>query len=85
MEAMRLHRIIEKDGELLITDLPCKKGQRVEIIVLAEPPTLPQPPQLTAKRLLESDIVGLWQDREDVTDSAVFARQLREEAQRRQR
>ena len=85
MEAVRLHRIIEKDGELLITDLPCKKGQRVEIIVLPEPPSLPQPPQLTAKRLLESDVVGLWQDREDVTDSAAFARQLREEAQRRQR
>lgn len=85
MEAMRLHRIIEKDGELLITDLPCKKGQRVEIIVLPEPPTLHQPHRLTAKQLLESDVVGLWQDREDVTDSAAFARQLREEAQRRQR
>ena len=85
MEAVRLHRIIEKDGELPITDLPYRKGQRVEIIVLPEPPTFTQPPRLTAKRLLESDIVGLWQDREDITDSAAFARQLREEAQRRQR
>jgi hypothetical protein len=85
MEAVRLHRIMEKDGELLITDLPCKKGQHVEIIVLPEPPRLPQPPRLTAKQLLESDAVGLWQDREDVTDSAAFARQLREEAQQRQR
>ncbi len=85
MEAMRLHRIMEKDGELLITDLPCKKGQHVEVIVLPEPPTLPQSPQLTAKQLLESDIIGLWQDREDVTDSAAFARQLREQAQQRQR
>lgn len=38
MEAVRLHRILEKDGELLLTDLPCKKGQPVEIIVLPEPP-----------------------------------------------
>jgi hypothetical protein len=85
MEAVRLHRVIEKDGELLITDLPCKKGQRVEVIVLPEPPAAPQPPRLTAKRLLESGLVGLWQDRKDITDSAEYARQLREEAQRRQR
>lgn len=85
MEAVRLHRVIEKDGELLITDLPCKKGQHVEIIVLPEPPTLPQTPRLTAKQLLESDVVGLWQDREEITDSVAFARQLREAAQQRQR
>lgn len=85
MEAVRLQRIIEKDGELLLTELPCKKGQRVEVIVLAEPPASLQPPRLTAKRLLESGLVGLWQDREDITDSAAYARQLREEAQRRQR
>lgn len=85
MEAVRLHRVLEKDGELLITDLPCKKGQRVEVIVLPEPPAPPQPLRLTAKRLRESGVVGLWQDREDVTDSAAYARQLREEAQRRQR
>ncbi|MSQ47514.1 MAG: hypothetical protein EXR78_03855 [Deltaproteobacteria bacterium] len=77
MEAMRLHRIIEKDGELLITDLPCKKGRHVEVIVQPELSTLPQPLRLTAKQLLESDIVGLWQDREDVADSAAFASQLR--------
>ena len=85
MEAMRLHRVIEKDGELLITDLPCKKGQRVEVIVLTEPSATPRPARLTAKRLLESGLVGLWQDRKDITDSATYARQLREEAQRRQR
>jgi hypothetical protein len=84
MEAVRLQRIMEKDGELLLTDLPCKKGQRVEIIVLPEPPA-PPPPRLTAKRLLESGVIGLWQDREDIADSAAYARQLREEAQRRQR
>jgi hypothetical protein len=85
MEAVRLQRVIEKDGELLLTDLPCKKGQRVEVIVLSELPASLQPQRLTAKRLLESELVGLWQDREDITDSAVYARQLREKAQRRQR
>lgn len=85
MEAVRLQKVIEKDGELLLTELPCKKGQRVEVIVLAEPPVSPQLPRLTAKQLLESGVVGLWQDREDITDSASYARQLREEAQRRRR
>ncbi|HEV8716966.1 MAG TPA: hypothetical protein VGX03_29620 [Candidatus Binatia bacterium] len=85
MEAVRLHKVLEKDGELLLTDLPCKKGQRVEIIVLPEPPIPPQPHRFTAKQLLKSEVVGLWQDREDIADSAAYARQLREEAQRRQR
>ena len=85
MEAVRLQRVIEKDGELLLTDLPCMKGQQVEVIVLSEPLASPQLQRLTAKRLLESRVIGLWQDREDVTDSATYARQLREKAQRRSR
>jgi hypothetical protein len=85
MEAVRLQRVIEKDGELLITNLPCKKGQRVEVIVLTETPETIASAHLTAKQLLESDLVGLWQDRQDIVDSAAYARQLREEAQRRQR
>lgn len=85
MEAVRLQRIIEKDGELLLTDLPCKKGQSVEVIVLSEPLVPAKPPRLTAKQLLESGLVGLWWDREDITDSVAYARQLREEAQRRRR
>ena len=85
MEAVRLQRVIEKDGELLLTDLPCKKGQQVEVIVLSEPLASPQLRRLTAKRLLESRVIGLWQDRDDVTDSATYARQLREKAQRRSR
>ena len=30
--------------------------------------------------LLHSEFFGMWRDREDITDSALFARQLREEA-----
>jgi len=80
MEAVRLHKVMEKDGELLITDLPCKKGQHVEVIVLTESSVTPQPLRLTAKRLRESALVGLWQDRKDIADSAVYARQLRRAA-----
>lgn len=38
---------------------------------------------MTARDLLQSDLVGLWADRTDIGDSAVFARQLRERAERR--
>jgi len=40
---------------------------------------------ITAKDFLDSGLVGLWKDRDDIKDSAVYARQLREQAQRRRR
>jgi hypothetical protein len=83
MEAIRLQKVVEKDGEIFMTGLPCKKGQRVEMIVLIEPPVESQPSRLTAHRLLDSGLVGLWKDREDIGDSAAYARQLREQAQKR--
>ncbi|MCZ6677553.1 MAG: hypothetical protein O7E52_09905 [Candidatus Poribacteria bacterium] len=77
MEAIRLHKVVEKDGEIVATGLPCKKGQRVELIMLIEPSTTPQQPYLTAHQLLNSELIGLWKDREDIADSGIYARQLR--------
>ena len=82
MEAIRLHKVVEKDGEILVTGLPCKKGQHVEMILLIEPSAMPRR-YLTAQQLLHSGLIGLWKDREDIKDSASYARQLREQAQRR--
>jgi len=42
-----------------------------------------QPVQLTVGQLRESGLIGLWEDREDIADSATYARTLREQAQRR--
>ena len=39
MNAIRLERTIEKDGELHLADLPCRRGDRVEAIVLVLPQT----------------------------------------------
>jgi hypothetical protein len=39
---------------------------------------------LTARELLQSGLVGMWRDRDDIGDSIEFARKLREAAQRRQ-
>jgi hypothetical protein len=83
MEAIRLHKIVEKDGEIHLTDLPLREGQRVELTLLVE--SQPESPcsYPTARQLLDSGIVGLWEDREDIGDSSAFARELREKAQYR--
>ena len=43
------------------------------------------PSELTARNLLESELVGLWADRDDIDDSLAFARRLRHEAENRGR
>jgi hypothetical protein len=70
MEAIRLQRAIEKDGEISLTGFPYKKGQFVEMILMIEPLTAQSRPRLTARQLLHSDLVGLWEDRGDIEDSA---------------
>jgi len=39
----------------------------------------------TAQDMLQSELVGLWADRDDITDSLSFARQLRRQAEHRHR
>ncbi len=38
---------------------------------------------LSAQELLQSGLVGLWADRDDIADSVAFARRMREQAERR--
>jgi hypothetical protein len=83
MEAVQVQQVIAQDGEVLITGLPYKKGQSVEIIVFLHPTTLPPRARLTVGRLRRSGLIGLWQDRDDIGDSSVYARRLREQAQQR--
>jgi hypothetical protein len=83
MEAVQVHQVITRDGEVLVTGLPYKRGQAVEIIIF-RPPTTPLPrARLTVGQLRKSGLIGLWQDREDLGDSSVYARQLRKQAQER--
>jgi len=83
MEAVQVKQVMTKDGEVLLTGLPFKKGQSVEIIVLSQPTTLLPRARLTVGRLRQSGLIGLWQDRDDISDSSAYARQLREQAQQR--
>jgi hypothetical protein len=85
METIQRRQVIEKDGEVRVTGVPCKKGQQVELILFIEPLTKAKRFPLTARRLLDSGLIGLWKDRKDLSESAVYAHQLREQAQKRQR
>jgi hypothetical protein len=84
MEAVRLNTVLKKDGEITMRGLPFKKGDRVEMILLPAGAATRER-ALTARRLRRSGIIGLWKGRAEVNDSATFARQLREQAQRRSR
>ncbi|MEW6679997.1 MAG: hypothetical protein AB1297_03095 [bacterium] len=83
MEAIRLNKVIERDGEIFVRGLPCKKGEYVEMILLVEPSAMAKHPPVTARQILHSELIGLWKDRKDIEDSSAYARQLREQAQRR--
>ena len=83
MEAVQVQQVMAKDGEILITGLPYKRGQAVEVIVFLQPPISLPRARLTIGQLRKSGLIGLWQDRDDIGDSSVYARQLREQAQER--
>ena len=84
MEAVRLEQVVVEDGEVVITGLPYKRGQWVEVIVLPQPQkTTMLRSHLTVRQLRQSGLIGLWKDRDDIADSTVYARRLREQAQQR--
>ncbi len=82
MEAIRMQQTIKRKGELTIRNLPIEKGQQVEVLLLFTASKKARP-RLTARKLLNSSLIGLWKERQDIGDSASFARQLREQAQKR--
>lgn len=82
MEAIRRQEVIVKDGQIRLTDLPYKRGERVEIIILPWGREVEPRPRLTVGQLRRSGVIGLWKDRTDIEDSSIYARRLREQAQR---
>jgi hypothetical protein len=83
MEAVRVEQVVTEDGEVVITGLPYKRGQAVEIIVLPQSQRSRPYTHLTVRELRQSGLIGLWKDRDDIKDSAAYARRLREQAQKR--
>jgi len=85
MEAVRLEQRLKEGGEIVITGLPSRRGQWVEVIVLPQPQiqTTEARPHPTVGQLRRSGLIGLWKDRTDIEDSTLYARCLREQAQNR--
>ena len=83
-DIIHIQATIERDGEVHLSNLPVKRGQQVELSIQITP--MPADGErLTAQQLLASDLLGMWQDRTDIGDSITYARELREQAQRRER
>jgi hypothetical protein len=83
MEAIRVEQVVTEDGKVVITGLPYEKGQVLEVIMFPQPKSPTSRGCLTVRQLRQSGIIGLWKDRTDIEDSSVYARQLRERAQKR--
>ena len=84
MQAIRVQQTLRKNGELTLRNLPISKGQNVEILLLYPSLSSSTSPRLTARDLLNSELIGLWKDRADIDNNLSFARQLREKAQTRE-
>jgi len=82
MEAFRKSALVEEDGKVTISGLPYKKGDRVEVILLKSG-RAGKRRGMTARELLDSGLVGIWADRDEISDSSEFARSLREKAETR--
>ena len=52
MNAFKIQTVIETDGELHLTGLPCRKGNRVEVIVLVTDQTTEAQREEALQRLL---------------------------------
>ena len=82
MEAFRKRALVEEDGKVTVSGVPYRKGDRVEVILIKSGRAR-RKRGMTAGEWLDSGLVGLWADRDDIGDSSEFARALREKAQRR--
>ncbi len=83
MEVVRREEVIVKDGQIRLTGLPYKRGDRVEVILLRREPETGLRIRLTVGQLRRSGLIGLWKDRTDIEDSSAYARRLRKQAQQR--
>ncbi|NWG18341.1 MAG: hypothetical protein HXY41_17085 [Chloroflexi bacterium] len=80
MAAVILKGFITDDGQLKVEVPPDLPPGPVEVEIRAKTADVQG---VTVGALLESGLVGLWKDREDITDTVEFARELRKRASRR--
>jgi len=77
MQAIRLQQTLEKDGEIDLSALPVVQEQQVEVVVSLS--LLPETKKtVTVRLLLDSGLIGVWENRTDIKDSLTYSHQLRE-------
>ena len=82
MEALRFNLKLIKKGQIFLQNLPLKKGEDVEVMVIYEHKKKSLK-KSAASAILKSELIGLWSKRKDIGDSIAFARALRQQAQSR--
>lgn len=80
---LRMEAIVERDGEIYLRSLPYRRGEKVEMNVRPVEPGGSRKPPLTARQLLDSGLVGMWEDRDDIGDSVTYAQYLCEQTGQR--
>lgn len=81
VHTLRIEREIPADRRVELQfpeDVPTGDVELVVVVVPKE-----NRRRSTAQDLLNSEIVGMWADRTDISDSVEFARELREQAWKR--
>lgn len=84
MKTVAIKTTIPEDHRLVIHVPPDMPPGPAEVVVTAMSSVEAERPWTLAD-LLVSGLVGMWKDRADITDSAEFARMLRQEAEGRRR
>ena len=82
MESIQIHAKVQKNGVLILDNLPISEGEDVSVTV--NYPTKEKKKKLTGSALRQSGLIGIWKNR-DLPDSSEFARQLRSQSQYRHR
>jgi hypothetical protein len=78
MSSIIVRGIVNEAGELIVTFPQGLPPGPVEVEI-----HLPETVGISSQEILESDFVGMWEDRADLGDSVEYARKLRSQATRR--
>ena len=73
-----------QNGQIHFEEQPdLEEGAQVIVVVVGEDHSSAERKSGTLGDMLKSPAIGMWADREDITDSAEYARHLREKASQR--
>lgn len=69
-------KVVGKDNTITLDALPFEVGDSVEVVVQRVQGS-EQKPNPTVRDWIESGLIGIWADRDDIGDSVEYARELR--------